>query len=52
MRRIRSACCARAASGHVAAAPPRSEMNARRFMSAPKLRRQHLSGSNEYFDRG
>jgi hypothetical protein len=23
MRRIRSACCARAASGHVAAAPPK-----------------------------
>ena len=29
-------CCARAASGHVAAAPPRSAMNSRRFMSAPK----------------
>jgi hypothetical protein len=31
MRRIRSACCARAASGHAAAAPPRSVMNSRRF---------------------
>ena len=40
-----------AASGH-AAAPPRSVMNSRRLMSAPKLRRRHLSGSNEYFDRG
>jgi hypothetical protein len=31
MRRARSACCARAASGH-AAAPPSSVMNARRPM--------------------
>src|SRR6516165_1659429 len=31
--RIRSACCARATSGHVAA-PPRSVMNARRLMSS------------------
>jgi hypothetical protein len=31
MRRIRSACCARAASGHPAAAPPSSVMKARRF---------------------
>ena len=31
MRRIRSPCCARAASGHAAAAPPSSVMNARRF---------------------
>ena len=29
-RRIRSACCARAASGHAAAAPPSSVMNSRR----------------------
>ena len=28
-------CCARAASGHVAAAPPRSVMNPRRCMSHP-----------------
>src|SRR5262249_41990857 len=28
-----AACCARAASGHAAAAPPSSDMNARRFMS-------------------
>src|SRR5262249_31792263 len=27
-------CCARAASGHAAAAPPSSVMNARRFMSS------------------
>ena len=32
MRRIRSPCCARAASGHAAAAPPMSVMNSRRFM--------------------
>ena len=31
-RRSRSACCARAASGHAAAALPRSVMNSRRFM--------------------
>jgi hypothetical protein len=28
-------CCARAASDHVAAAPPSSVMNVRRFMAAP-----------------
>src|SRR5262245_51626673 len=31
-------CCARAASGHAAAAPPRSVMNSRRFTMAPVLR--------------
>ena len=45
-------CCARAASGHAAAAPPRTPRNSRRLMSAPRLRRRHRSGSNEYFDRG
>ena len=30
MRRMRSPCCARAASGHAAAAPPSSVMNSRR----------------------
>ena len=45
-------CCPAAASGHTTAAPPKSVMNLRRFMSDPKLRRRHLSGSNEYFDRG
>ena len=34
MRRIRSPCCARAASGHAAAAPPSSVMNSRRFILA------------------
>src|SRR5262249_54943553 len=33
IRRTRSPCCARAESGH-AAAPPRSVMNLRRFMSS------------------
>ena len=45
-------CCARAASGQ---APPHrraSVMNSRRFMSDPKVRKRHLSGSNDYFDRG
>src|SRR6202048_5006816 len=45
-------CCARAPNGHVAAAPLRSVMNSRRRISAPKLRRPHCTGSNEYFDRG
>jgi hypothetical protein len=30
-------CCARAVSGHPAAAPPRSEMNSRRLISLAKL---------------
>ena len=38
MRRIRSPCCARAASGHAAAAPPRSVMNSRRRIVAPELK--------------
>jgi hypothetical protein len=38
--------------GQAAAAPPSRVMNSRRCMSVPKLRRRHLSGSNEYFDRG
>ena len=33
MRRTRSACCARAASGQAAAVPPRNVMNSRRLMS-------------------
>src|SRR5262249_7532556 len=33
MRRTLSACCARAASGHAAAAPPRSVMKSRRIMT-------------------
>src|SRR5215831_4422319 len=35
MSRIRSPCCARAASGH-AAAPPRSVMNSRRLIASPQ----------------
>ena len=41
MRRMRSPCCARAASGHAAAAPPSSVMNSRRpmlDMGGPSLR--------------
>src|SRR5664279_2765564 len=44
--------CAMAASGHVAATQPRSEMKTRRCMCHPMPGRQHLSGSNEYFHRG
>src|SRR5450759_5257975 len=39
------------AGGHTTR-PPNSVMKSRRGMSDPKLRRRHLSGSNEYFDRG
>jgi len=35
IRRIRSVCCARAASGHVTAAPPSSVMKSRRFIRSP-----------------
>src|SRR6266540_985350 len=34
MRRTRSDCCPRAASGHAAAAPPSTVMKSRRFMSS------------------
>jgi hypothetical protein len=39
MRRIRSGCCARAASGHAAAAPPTSDMNSRRLIIGSPCRR-------------
>ena len=38
-------CCALAANGQAAAAPPKSVMNSRRFMATSKLRRRHLTGS-------
>src|SRR6266536_2595644 len=38
MRRIRSGCCARAASGHAAAAPPSSVMKLRRLIRSPRRR--------------
>jgi hypothetical protein len=49
MRRIRSGCCARAASGHAAAAPPSSVMNSRRVLMCgwPPLARDHLACSTE-----
>src|SRR5262249_53671904 len=42
MRRTRSPCCARAASGH-AAAPPRRVMNSRRLISSIGFLRTELS---------
>jgi len=43
MRRTRSLCCARAASGHAAAAPPTNVMNSRRLMGAyPKAKDHEL----------
>ena len=47
MRRIRSACCARAATDH-AAAPPSRAMNSRRLMRVPILQ-GHRSHSNRDF---
>jgi hypothetical protein len=38
IRRTRSACCERAASGHAAVAPPSSVMNSRRFIRSPRRR--------------
>ncbi len=49
MRRMRSLCCARAASGHAAAAPPTSEMNSRRLMGVPlppSVQPYHVAGWN------
>ena len=40
MRRMRSGCCARAASGQTAAAPPKSVMNSRRRMCPLRTRRE------------
>jgi hypothetical protein len=40
MRRMRSGCCARAASGRAAAAPPRSVMNCRLCMCPLRTRRE------------
>jgi hypothetical protein len=37
-RRMRSACCARAAAGHVAATPPIRVMKSRRLIASPRLR--------------
>src|SRR6516165_10228397 len=39
MRRVRSGCCARAARGHPAAAPPTSVMNSRRLTGRPLKQR-------------
>ena len=36
MRRTRSVCCARAASGQAIAAPPKSVMKSRRLIAAPE----------------
>ena len=41
MRRVPSPCCARAASGHAAAAPPTNLMKSRRFMRYRKSREVH-----------
>ena len=38
-------CCARAASGHAAAAPPSSVMNSRRFIRSPRRRGRAASAA-------
>jgi hypothetical protein len=45
MCRIRSPCCARAASGHAAAALPRSAMNSRRFSRSNNIRPPNQPGT-------
>src|SRR5215467_9585760 len=52
-RRMRSPCCARAASGHVAAALPRSVMNSRRFTAQvpPVLRTERIAHLSTAGDR-
>ena len=46
MRRTRSVCCARAASGHAAAAPPSSVMNSRRSHSITSSARASSVGGH------
>jgi hypothetical protein len=52
MRRMRSLCCARATTGHTAAAPPRREMNSRRLIAAPRLKSGDRIGKDQYTGRG
>ena len=42
---MRSPCCARAATGHIAAAPPSSVMNSRRFIRSPRRRARAASAA-------
>ena len=49
MRQSVPGCCARAASGHAAAAPPSSVMNSRRLMSDTGLPRPGVTASG-WFD--
>ena len=53
MRRIRSACCARAATGHVAAAPPMTLMKSRRLIACPQgLKTRYRIGLGQHRERG
>ena len=52
MRYCRPTCCAGAACGHIAAAPPRSVMNSRRLMLDPRIKRTHHNDETQYFHRG
>ena len=46
MRRIRSPCCARAAIGHAAAAPPSNVMNSRRHSITSSARASSVGGTS------
>src|SRR5262249_38054283 len=46
MRRTRSLCCARATSGHAAAAPPSSVMKSRRFIRSPSAVASSVGGTS------
>ena len=46
-----AACCARATSGHAAAAPPRSAVKSRRLIGLPKAKDQGLSIADQAMHR-
>jgi hypothetical protein len=52
MRRTPLGSCARAASGHVAAAPPINKMNSRRLIVAPEAQTRNGSNPRRYSGRG
>jgi hypothetical protein len=52
MRRTPMGSCARAASGHVAAAPPINKMNSRRLIVAPEAQTRNGSNPRRYSGRG
>src|SRR6476660_10637303 len=51
MRRTLSGCCARAASGHRTAAPPKNDMNSRRLIASPDAQTRKGSNSRRFSGR-